>query len=306
MGMDINSLEDALKSIKNYSIRNVEFKGMPPIDWALWHANINSFRQSSPPKDDIAILRFALDQLNDGHSGILNKVSPAPSAQKKPISVGQMIGGMAYIRMAPCNLGDNEYAGITQNLIKELDRSRPDGWIVDLRINTGGDCYPMLEGIGPLLGNGTHAYLIYPLLDLVNPCSVDTPYRLNQPESPIAVLTGDHTVSSGELILISFLKLKNTKIFGEPSAGCSSSNVDFKFQDRVAAFTAGWMADCGKVPYGDKIHPDVLFTGGARPEDIKSENYNPAHDPLVLRASEWVHQATPARPSPVPVMPAPF
>jgi len=41
-----------------------------------------------------------------------------------------------------------------QKIIGDLDRSHPAGWIVDLRGNVGGNMWPMLAGIGPVLGEG--------------------------------------------------------------------------------------------------------------------------------------------------------
>ncbi len=298
--MNVDCIEDALALIKACSIRNIKFKGMPPIDWDAWKDRVNSFQQSSSSVDELAILRYSLDELNDGHSGIPNEISTTPTKQKPAMPSGMMLGKTGYIRLPPYNkiqgydetiLASDPYVKAIQNILSNLDKSEIDGWIVDLRINTGGDYRPMLEGIASLLGSGTHAYLLYPLFEIENPCSIDTQHRLKQAEKPIAVLTGSHTSSSGELILIAFQKLNNVMSFGESSGGNSSSNMDFTFKNRHVAVTAGLMADRNKVPYGDKIHPDVHFTGGASPEEIKSENYNPAIDPLTIRAMKWIHQA---------------
>src|SRR5690348_5042975 len=43
-----------------------------------------------------------------------------------------------------------------QRIIGDLDRYHPDGWVVDLRGNVGGNMWPMLAGIGPLLGENDH------------------------------------------------------------------------------------------------------------------------------------------------------
>ncbi len=44
--------------------------------------------------------------------------------------------------------------------IAEQDSKNLLGWIVDLRWNSGGNMWPMIAGIGPLLGNGTYGYFI--------------------------------------------------------------------------------------------------------------------------------------------------
>ncbi len=304
--MNVDTLEDALKLIKSCSIRNIEFKGVPPIDWDLWHDRVNTFQKSSPAKDNLSILRYALDELNDGHSGIPDKENLRTLEQASSMPFGTMIGKMAYIRLPSYNitpdyhqtdLAEDPYVKATQNILKNFDRTDISGWIVDLRINTGGNYGPMFEGIGSLLGNGVHAYLLYPQFKRENACSVNTPYLLKQAEKPIAILTGSNTSSSGELVLIAFQKLNNVRSLGESSAGNSSSNITFTFKNRPIAVTSGLMADRNKIPYGDKIHPDMPFTGGARPEAIKSENYNPAIDPLIICASKWIYQTARHHPS---------
>src|SRR4051812_15802719 len=41
-----------------------------------------------------------------------------------------------------------------QQQIKELETHAPCGWIVDIRGNRGGSMWPMLAGVGPILGEG--------------------------------------------------------------------------------------------------------------------------------------------------------
>ena len=47
-----------------------------------------------------------------------------------------------------------KYADSLQYQIKLMDNKYIKGWILDLRENSGGNCWPMLTGLGPLLGNG--------------------------------------------------------------------------------------------------------------------------------------------------------
>jgi Peptidase family S41 len=58
----------------------------------------------------------------------------------------------------PAIVGSTEqvqgYAASAQHMIRELDELGIDGWIVDLRRNTGGNMWPMLAGAGPILGEG--------------------------------------------------------------------------------------------------------------------------------------------------------
>ena len=49
-----------------------------------------------------------------------------------------------------------------ENQIKETDGEALKSWIVDLRGNTGGNMWPMISGIGSILGEGTAGYFIDP------------------------------------------------------------------------------------------------------------------------------------------------
>src|SRR5690606_25422084 len=111
-----------------------------------------------------------------------------------------------------------------QALIRELDAAQSCGWIVDLRDNRGGNLWPMLIGIGPLLGEGVLGASHFPdgrvtELSYVNGqarygeytqlrVSVE-PYRLLRAEPPIAVLLGRSTASSAEVLAAGFRGMRN-------------------------------------------------------------------------------------------------
>ena len=55
------------------------------------------------------------------------------------------------------------YAIHIQNLIKSLDSNyNIKYWIIDLRENWGGDMYPMIAGLAPIIGEGTYGYFVLP------------------------------------------------------------------------------------------------------------------------------------------------
>src|SRR5262249_34329033 len=109
--------------------------------------------------------------------------------------------------------------------------------IVDLRRDPGGDLYPMLAAVGPILGDG-HAgtfleadgtqipwayqdgQTIYGQQVLLR---VPDPYHLQRPNPPVAVLISPLTGSAGEATLVSFLGRPATRTFGEPTAGAPTS-----------------------------------------------------------------------------------
>lgn len=67
-------------------------------------------------------------------------------------------GKFALLKVRSFSSGDQEqmleYASQLQAKIEELDTQNPIGWIVNLSYNSGGNMWPMLTGIGPLIGEG--------------------------------------------------------------------------------------------------------------------------------------------------------
>jgi len=81
-----------------------------------------------------------------------------------PLKGGLIADGVGYIELPQffTSFTDQEkakaesdrYAERVQTLIRELDQDHISGWIVDIRLNNGGNMWPMLAGIGPILGEG--------------------------------------------------------------------------------------------------------------------------------------------------------
>ena len=63
-----------------------------------------------------------------------------------------------YVVLPRCSAKDNDglllYAADIRRILTDIAAQNPKGWIVDLRGNTGGNMWPMLTGIGPILGDG--------------------------------------------------------------------------------------------------------------------------------------------------------
>lgn len=167
------------------------------------------------------------------------------------------------------------YADTLQRLIKKLDTKNTNGWIIDLRANGGGNCWPMLAGIGPLIGEGTTGYFIAP--DGSNPQAwiyrdgvsyqdsiVSTslsqpPYKLKNKKSKIAVLYGPATASSGEVVATAFRGRDNSRSFGQPSAGYASTNENYNLPDGAILFlTVSMYADRNKQLVPMQLLPDEI------------------------------------------------
>jgi len=258
-------------------------------------------------------LRYILDALHDNHSYILDphktlekESSTFNSDNKNPLTTCQIINSernFGYISV-PYWVSINPiesrlFADTLQNQIKRLDKKNIYGWIIDLRQNSGGNCWPMIAGLGPLIGEGIFGYFISTNPTSNQECyynkgkvghgkyeeiSIPKPYRLKYKDKRIAVLIGPKTASSGELVTISFIGKQGTRLFGEPTAGLTSANSLTKLSDGATLWlTTSIDADRNLKKYGGKIIPDENVP-------FNVTEYAIDDDPVVKAAINWLNK----------------
>ncbi len=185
---------------------------------------------------------------------------------------------IAYLSMPRLGSGDSvtlvKFADSLQNLIESLDHSEIKGWVLDLRKNGGGNCWPMLAGIGPILGEGVCGYFEYEgeysswsydsgeaTLDSTVMTSVSRgAYKPLIINPKVAVLVGDQTGSSGEIVALAFKNRAKSKLFGGRTARYTTGNSNFDLSDGSIMFLASSVyCDRDKNPYPDGFYPDVLI-----------------------------------------------
>jgi len=274
-------LNDALDIMQNNSINKHK------IDWPALRADIlNAAADAQTPAGTYPFINMALSRLNDNHSFLMepqeaaaaeNGINPTPV----PPKITLVETKFGYVVM-PGYRGFNQdlmnqYGTDMQKQIEEIDRQNPCGWIVDLRDNRGGNVWPMLIGIGPILGDGIAgwsidadgnqtemAYLNGKGMDGHEIASevIGEPYHLANPDAPVAVLFGANTRSSGEAIVIAFIGRSNTRTFGSNSGGYTTGNANFPLSDKAILFlTTVIGADRTGKMYGGAIIPEVKTKG---------------------------------------------
>ena len=139
------------------------------------------------------------------------------------------------------------------------------GVVIDLRGNTGGNMYPMIAAVHRFLPNDDEMLRFrtrkrtqwIPLSYAVQVAGVQQKSRI---ECPVAILTDDHTASSGEATLICFRGLDYVRVFGGPTAGYASANQTFPLPggDKLVLTTGCDVARTGEVFCDDPIEPDVV------------------------------------------------
>ena len=199
-----------------------------------------------------------------------------------PLAARQLEGGrVGYVRTATYG-GSNPdgHAQDYHDLIRDADTDSTCGWVVDLRSNPGGNMWPMLAGVGPILGEGSPGSFIdadgvrTPWYYAGGVAGVEqdgqrraaararTPYRLRRQAPPVAVLTGINTASAAEAVAIAFRGRPGTRSFGLVTRGLPTANSSYDMPDgAVVVLTTAWEADRNGVIYEDRIEPDQVVLG---------------------------------------------
>lgn len=159
------------------------------------------------------------------------------------ILMAKRIGDYGYIRI-PYLRSSNDFeeevakSQEIQDMICEIYSDDIKGWILDLRLNGGGDVFPMISGIQQFLGEGVFGSVIentkttdWSIKDgavyydddkaaaLKNYCLPET--LIN---AKVAVLISQYTASSGEVTGLAFKGRPNTLFIGERTKGLMTAN----------------------------------------------------------------------------------
>ena len=270
------------------------------INWTSFTTTVFADAGSAQTIADLyPAIRTAIRLLGDGHSSYTPAAGggsifvPTRSCSAPPVVTPTLPATIGYVRVTGF-AGSGElataFADGVQATIMAADRDEVIGWIVDLRSNGGGNMWPMIAGVGPVLGEGPLGYFIDPfgiesLWEYRDGASINngntiqrvtTPYRLRRPMPKVAVLSDNRVASSGEATLVAFRRRPNTRSFGTPSCGLSTSNRGFTLSDgALLNLTTSVMADRAKTRFGDSIPPDEVILDP---------------DETVRRAIEWLRQ----------------
>lgn len=197
------------------------------------------------------------------------------------------------------SMATQQYTDSLQNLIKSIDNENLKGWVIDLRENTGGNCWPMLAGLGPILGNGVCGYFIdnnqkkfswfykdgASGIDSLTGTKVSKqPYELFNNLNPVAILTGIRTLSSGEIVVTAFHNKKNVRSFGESTGGLSSGNAIYNLSDgSMLVLTEAICVDREGNIFGKRIEPDEKIR-------FSYQSIGQPNDPVIEKAISWIYE----------------
>ena len=248
------------------------------------------------PADTYGAIIYALGQLQqagDAHTGFVNAFTaklqaqggtaigaatrtPSPTVSVVDRKLGFIV--LPAIGSPYTSPNAHRYSSTALSRMAALQtRDHPCGWIVDLRQNTGGDDYPMLLSVAPILGNG---HLIgftgrkgftYWTSYRNNTLSQDgvtetAPVKIANvaAATAVAVLTGPMTASAGEVVAVAFRGRAHTKSFGAATAGATTAPQTYRLADGAEMhFAIVWYVDSHGSVYKRPLRPDVAFSDGA-------------------------------------------
>lgn len=247
-------------------------------------------RRTEPPTHDVsALIDLSREQVNQPRG--------------RPLA-----DGVAYVSIPAYSVqGDSAISAAAselRDLVCDLAPSDPaheasGGWILDLRVNEGGNIHPMLSGLGDLLGDGPvfrtvlasgETQFDWSITDGV--LSIDgysaATVERRCPEAArgrVAVLIGPATLSSGQIAAVAFAGWDRARLFGDPTAeGYATSN-------RYMQFAPGLALNLSTAFFQDRsgyTHPGIVLPDEVVPGEWVLDA--PEADPVVQRALAWLRE----------------
>jgi carboxyl-terminal processing protease len=303
------------------------------VDWPTVRAGARTMAAgATTPAGTYPAIRFALAALGDRHSFLQPPVAGAATGPDAGAQVvlpgavgaravpagappadsldGEIVGGRyGYLRVptfaVPLGTPDaaariTAMADTLQALVRAVDAQGPCGWVVDLRHNRGGNMWPMLVGVAPILGEGPYGAFVDASGGSVQWYYADgaagtlsasgvrsvaartsrPPYALRRPDPPVAVLTDSLTASSGEAIAVAFRGRPAARSFGGATTGVPTANAGYRLPDGAfLLIMVSVDADRTGRRYDTRIPPDVPVPQTAAPA---------TDDATVVAATGWL------------------
>jgi hypothetical protein len=292
-------IDSALKFIE------VTWVNRDTVDWDHFRNEILKSCPDSPTLNDAhGLIILALDKLNDRHSNLYTAdqhtlILPQGS-RDQTLPEGHLLDNKYGYIFVPGISADttliSSYSSHLHQIIQSIDAKHPIGWIVDLRHNLGGSMWPMLTGLGPLLGNGCMGEFVVPHSKTVPWYYFDgkgyvgttivqeivpKPYVPVIPYPTVAVLISRSTVSAGEAVAVAFHGRQNTRFFGDTTFGAATGLTGTQMPDSaIIAVASAYFADRNGKIFPDGVPPDTRI--------VQQGPLASASDNALTEAKGWI------------------
>jgi carboxyl-terminal processing protease len=283
------------------------------VDWKTVDSMYGQqIKEAKSIKDTMNTFVKVLEQMNDVHTSMyyqnqyyghyqtledstIARLTPLLSlSNKNRNTIGSKIiaGNVAYLSIPSLHPNGqeeiNKKAQEIYDLIAEMYIKGCKSMIIDLRLNGGGNVYPMATGLSAVFGTGVLGYnynrendfdrtwtiknnVLF--LDDYQTAQIDTKKNLNFTNIPVVVLIGPVTMSSGSITSIFFKGRPNRKIIGEPTAsGYTTATYPYQMSPSLTVtLSTNYVADRNKKLYRDSVNPDILVYGGDDFDDFSKD-----------------------------------
>lgn len=226
-----------------------------------------------------------IKSLNEPHTYLKDKDSNITffSAKKRCVSNSKIKqhfhkGKLAYLKVSSIGITTtkekSQYVRNSINKIRSQDNKNSRYWIIDLRKNSGGNMWPMLQALSPFfditqtlgefhLSSGSITRFGFKdgiahenSLQKIN-FQPDT-YQLKNQPTRIYVLIDSSVASSAEALAIGLSSLENVTLVGEKTCGLATVNTPFELSDgSILVLTTGEMANIHGQTFKNGITPSM-------------------------------------------------
>lgn len=299
----------------------------PPLNWETIRDSVHKLSARATSYAEAApSIQFAFNLLQDKHGWLeLNGVQyfnpflkrdnsrineqTMKAIVRAPIKSAVLEKYFAYLAI-PFTNGQtkekmNRFAQQVQDSLCKVVSSSTRGLVIDLRLNGGGNVFPMIIGIVNVLGDGTYTESVNSLgekegelvikgqqITLLDTIVVKLQKNCGDlTRLPLVVLTGPATGSSGEQLAIILSMRKNTILMGENTAGYTTGNNGFLLPgtDNGIVIGESFTRDkAGKIYMGE-VTPSIPVPGGDNFIDlVKDKKIQAALQWLKLQGSKTV------------------
>jgi carboxyl-terminal processing protease len=315
-----STMADSVKSYLDKSLSIIEQNALnnKDIDWNKLRKDVYDKASDAQQYEDILnIYPFIFERINDHHGSL--KFRSRTYSWNKPLqnesSMAIKLATKKYTTVRSERIckdigyilvpGNSDFRGqhmdsITKSIKKAIamvNDKNIKGWIIDLRVNTGGNMYPMIAGLNDFIGEGKVGGFLTPtyqpdgnwiikngtfFVDSIKVTAVKYDGYPIKPNMPIAILISGNTASSGEMTAISTIGRKKSIVIGEISAGFTTSNLGFKLNDYSGLNLAvDYASDRKGKIYPKNIEPDIIVLNGDNFETLRE-------DLKVIKAVSWI------------------
>ncbi|MET0573031.1 MAG: S41 family peptidase [Pedobacter agri] len=180
--------------------------------------------------------------------------------------------------MLSFDLSASNIHNIAQPLYNKIAETKAqkniEGWIIDLRFNTGGNSWPMLLALYDFLGNNDIGGSLNgdkkqeskfrldhgKLIEKSKTISFIHPMGQLLDKKRVSIITGLFTASSGEVVAMAFKGRSNTNFIGQSTYGATTGNIACKLPFNITmALTTSY--DCDRDGnYYEKIIPEISIS----------------------------------------------